>query len=291
MSRRATIATARRILAQLRGDPRTIALIMIVPLVLLLLSGRALMAVAQSFEDIDTVNIGEVNAAQLGIPAWMLYVVDPAQPLQPLSHARVAHPNTFIGSFTLDLFVDPQRPPWRYVFWMDSTRAIMRVNGKSSDELMYMVDMADSCVVVARGGNGDPGKFTIGLYDRALPMAPNEPAPLPGTDTLLSYPCTAHYRFLGTDTLRAWTTTALPNAFLDAYHWAPMDGDHAFAVFRLLKDWGVGMPMRLILHGDHLADMIEVHPSAQPMPQADLSTYWVRDRRPPDHRGPLLRRH
>jgi len=37
MSRRSTLATARRVLAQLRGDPRTVALMLVVPLVLLAL--------------------------------------------------------------------------------------------------------------------------------------------------------------------------------------------------------------------------------------------------------------
>lgn len=58
MSRRATIATARRILAQLRGDPRTIALIMIVPLVLLGLLKLLLENDAATFQTVGAPLLG-----------------------------------------------------------------------------------------------------------------------------------------------------------------------------------------------------------------------------------------
>ena len=68
MSRRATIATARRILAQLRGDPRTIALIMIVPLVLLGLLKLLLENDAATFQ--------KVGAPLLGIfPLVVMFLV------------------------------------------------------------------------------------------------------------------------------------------------------------------------------------------------------------------------
>ena len=37
MSAQRTIATARRVLAQLRGDPRTVAMLLVVPVVLMVL--------------------------------------------------------------------------------------------------------------------------------------------------------------------------------------------------------------------------------------------------------------
>ncbi len=65
---RATIATARRILAQLRGDPRTIALIMIVPLVLL---GLLKLLLAN-----DEATFQKVGAPLLGIfPLVVMFLV------------------------------------------------------------------------------------------------------------------------------------------------------------------------------------------------------------------------
>ena len=68
MTGRATIATARRILAQLRGDPRTIALIMIVPLVLLGLLKLLL--------ENDEATFQKVGAPLLGIfPLVVMFLV------------------------------------------------------------------------------------------------------------------------------------------------------------------------------------------------------------------------
>lgn len=68
MSGRATIATARRILAQLRGDPRTIALIMVVPLVLL---GLLKLLLAN-----DEATFQKVGAPLLGIfPLVVMFLV------------------------------------------------------------------------------------------------------------------------------------------------------------------------------------------------------------------------
>ena len=68
MTGRATIATARRILAQLRGDPRTIALIMIVPLVLL---GLLKLLLAN-----DEATFQQVGAPLLGIfPLVVMFLV------------------------------------------------------------------------------------------------------------------------------------------------------------------------------------------------------------------------
>ena len=68
MSGRATIATARRILAELRGDPRTIALIMVVPLVLL---GLLKLLLAN-----DEATFQKVGAPLLGIfPLVVMFLV------------------------------------------------------------------------------------------------------------------------------------------------------------------------------------------------------------------------
>jgi ABC transporter DrrB family efflux protein len=68
MTGRATIATARRILAQLRGDPRTIALIMVVPLVLLGLLKLLL--------ENDEATFQQVGAPLLGIfPLVVMFLV------------------------------------------------------------------------------------------------------------------------------------------------------------------------------------------------------------------------
>ncbi|HMS62710.1 MAG TPA: ABC transporter permease [Solirubrobacteraceae bacterium] len=68
MSRRATLATARRILAQLRGDPRTIALILVVPLVLLGLLKLLL--------ENDEATFQKVGAPLLGIfPLVVMFLV------------------------------------------------------------------------------------------------------------------------------------------------------------------------------------------------------------------------
>ncbi len=68
MSARATRATARRILAQLRGDPRTIALILVVPLVLLGLLKLLLADDAATFQ--------RVGAPLLGIfPLIVMFLV------------------------------------------------------------------------------------------------------------------------------------------------------------------------------------------------------------------------
>ena len=50
MTARATLATARRVLAQLRGDPRTVALMLVVPLVLLTLLSAVYDASPQVFD-------------------------------------------------------------------------------------------------------------------------------------------------------------------------------------------------------------------------------------------------
>jgi ABC-2 type transport system permease protein len=50
MSARATLATARRVLTQLRGDPRTVALMLVVPLVLLTLLSEVYDASPQVFD-------------------------------------------------------------------------------------------------------------------------------------------------------------------------------------------------------------------------------------------------
>ncbi len=68
MTGRATIATARRILAQLRGDPRTIALIMVVPLILLGLLKLLL--------ENDEATFQKVGAPLLGIfPLVVMFLV------------------------------------------------------------------------------------------------------------------------------------------------------------------------------------------------------------------------
>jgi hypothetical protein len=244
---------------------------------------------AQSYSEIDTVNIGEANAEQLGVPPWMLFVVDPTQPPPPAAHKMAAHPNTFIGSFVLDLRIATDIPTWRYYFWMDATRVFMRMGGSADGgEVTMLVDMADSTFVLASGVPQESGKYMIGNIDSIPVPMPEEPLPMHMADNVGGYPCIAYYNVVQEDTAICWTTTAIPNAFLDAWHWAPMDADYALAVFRLMKNWGAGMPIRLVGKGGLSVEVRDVRRGPQGLPQMDLTGYWVRDRRLPEDHGPLL---